>query len=95
MVFLKWSEMAWWLVDTEKLSPEYFGEAGNQSYAMALQVYALRDGSEILVANRECNAPIISASLTVKGFGHDKDGKTLAEIMQEDVVYNYALQPVV
>lgn len=90
MLTLKWTEMMWLLEGDSPFEEHYLGEAGNPFNGD--QVTAVRYGGEVLVASGRRNE-VIPASAVVKGFGPDKDGRTLEDLMEEGVVYSYALTP--
>lgn len=90
MLTLKWTEMMWLLEGPGPFEERYLGEAGNPFNGD--QVTAVRYGSEVLVATGRRNE-VIPASTIVKGFGSGKDGRALRELMEEGVVYSYALTP--
>ena len=88
---LKYSEMAWWLIDNEG-DPNY----NKKMIGNAWDVQLLRDGPEVLIASETAGYPksrIIPSETTLKGFGQDKDGKALWEVTDTGVIYNNALYP--
>ena len=87
---LKWSEMGWWYGSNE-FDKKLLGEAGNSSYRVEDQCQAMRTSDFVLITS-EHKMTIISADTIVRGFGEDKDGKSLRELMKEEVIYNYALR---
>ena len=99
---IKWTEMMWMLReydDTRFGSPmigeTYLGEAGNSRYWERDQCHAIREGDVVLVIGQKRRFEnFIPASAVMKGFPEEFNGKTLAEVMEENVVYNYLLQPV-
>ena len=96
---IKWGEMMWLfktLTDgghSYEGTGLYLGEAGNSSYGPNSQIHAVRIGNEVLVTSqRQKESHIIPADITiVKGFGDEKDGCTLMQIMAPDRVYDYSL----
>ena len=95
---LKWSEMAWWLKKANDFDPAgtYLGEAGNSRRHHLEWVSAMRIGDEVLIQSpghysSEMRSTTIPAATMLKGFGEELDGKTLAEVLDEGVHYNYTL----
>jgi len=86
---LKWSEMGWWFIAGPGASLQYLGEAGNPRCRS--QVEAVRYGNEVLVSFGRENR-VIPAGAAVEGFPGKRG--TLAELLDEGVVYNYALCPI-
>lgn len=100
---LKWAEMMWmyktydsndsWAIPKKiKLA-----EAGNSNYHPNNQAHAIREGDVVLVVGcRKSEENFIPASTVVKGFYPEElNGKTLGEIMEEGVIYDHMLRPVV
>jgi hypothetical protein len=91
---LQWAEMCWFFYPNSG-NQIYLGEAGNRSNSDS-EIFAMRVGDEVITQSNGHFDParrlyIFSAHTIVKGFGEKLDGKTLAEIMEEDVVYTYRL----
>ena len=96
-MILKWTEMMWRLYGSDPMHPGtgmYLGEAGNPSYRT--QVSAIRYDDKVLVSfgTRAKDNNIIPANTVVKGFMSEQDGRTLKDIMDEGVIYDYALRKV-
>ena len=92
---LKWAEGMWMLKDSnDGLRIRGLGEAGNRHYCDEDQIFAVRIGNEVLVSGTEGDI-IIDANVRIKGFilEHLGDGRPLYAVMEEDVIYNYALLP--
>lgn len=92
-MILKWTEMMWLLEDPDNpIKNKRLGEAGNPSYPVEKQCSAIRIGDEVLVCGGMVKETvIISADISVEGFGPLKDGKTLKEIMIEERYYDFML----
>jgi len=82
---LKWSECAWWLVDSSGAK----SMLGNER-----DITAVRIDKEVLVESTTIPAKmyILHADTTIKGFGPSFDGQTLEERMEEDTIYNCTLR---
>jgi hypothetical protein len=97
--YVSWSEGMWLLKNNDDSWKQvYLGEAGNYAYPETCQIFAVRMGDSVLVTckgitKRSEQDHIISADCTVKGFAEAKNGKTLRELMAEEVLYNYFLEP--
>ena len=89
---LVWSEMGWWLRSQDL---KLLGEAGNPTYRIVDQCQALRIGDEVLVSSSSLHPRMIllSADIKVQGFGPDKDGRILRNLLHENIIYNYSLNP--
>ena len=88
---LKYSEMAWWLIDNEG-DPHY----NKKMIGNAREVQLLRDGPGVLITSETVGYPksiIIPSDTIIKGFGLDKDGKALWEVTEAGVIHNSALNP--
>jgi hypothetical protein len=89
---LKFSGMMWFYRNKENgQGGAYLGDAGN--HRVGKQIQAMRFGDEVLV-NGSGGTRIIPADTTVNGFSEGKDGETLRELMAEDILYNYLLEPI-
>jgi len=87
---LKYSEMAWWLIDNEGRPLMNKKMIGNYR-----DVALLRDGHDVLITSDTVGCPtstIIPADTIVKGFGPDRDDKALWEITDIGFIYNHALR---
>jgi len=87
---LKFSEMAWWLIDTEGTPLMNKKMIGNYR-----DVQLLRDGPDVLITSDTIGYPksrIIPADTIVKGFDPDRDDKALWEITDIGFIYNHALR---
>jgi len=83
--------MAWWLIDSEA-DPFYDKEMLGNARGMEL----MRDGHEAIITSDTIGYPkstIIPSDTTVKGFGREKDGKSLYELTDSGVICNAALLP--
>lgn len=89
---LKYSEMAWWFIDTK---PESF-KFPKRMLGNAIGIQAYRDGYEVLVTSNtlDCEDIIIPSDTIVEGFAPSKNGKRLHELMDVGVVYNCKLHPI-
>ena len=90
---LKYSEMAWWLIDNEGVPLMNKEMIGN-----AREVKLLRDGPDVLITSDTVGCPksrIIPADTIVKGFGPERDYKPLWEITDNGFIYNNAIRLVV
>jgi hypothetical protein len=87
---LKYSEMMWFLKNDGQ-NGVYLGDAGN--HRAGRQIQAMRFGDEVIV-NGSVGTRVISADTAVNGFGESKDGKVLRDLMVEDVIYDYLLEPI-
>jgi hypothetical protein len=99
---LDWSEGMWMLepivngvVDRMSCGISVkLGEAGNPAYSPKCFPKAMRIMDEVIVTSSDFpDGVIIPASTKVKGFGPEKDGKSLNHIMEEDVIYDFTLSP--
>lgn len=88
---LKYSEMAWWLIDNEGTPLMNKSMLGN---ARGIQAY--RDGDKVLITSETigCGDKIIPSDTIVKGFALSQDGKSLYELMDSGVVCNCKLRPI-
>lgn len=89
---LKYSEMAWWLIDNEDKALMNKDMIGN-----AWDVRLLRDGPDVLIASDTigcAKSTIIPFDTIIKGFGSDKDGKAIRDVTDTGVIYNSALREV-
>ncbi len=88
---LKYSEMAWWLIDN-KADPWYNKEMiGNYE-----DVELLRDGPDVLITSDTIGYPksrIIPYDTTIEGFDPARDGKALKDVTDTGIIYNHALLP--
>jgi len=93
---LKFSEMMWVFKTDREEALGYcgtsLGEAGNPSYGEDAQVQAMRLDDEVIVTGTR-GTHIIPADCPVTGFGDEKDGKTLRQIMTNEVMCNHFLAP--
>ncbi len=95
---LSWTEWMWKFTSDEYPIGHYLGEAGNSGQHPSQYSTAMRIGTDVLVQvpaawRRDDKNQTIPASTIAKGFGDDKDGHTLAEIMIEGVHYDHRLRP--
>ena len=87
-----WAETRWVAMSRKNFPGIYLGEAGNTSNPA--WAYALRKGNKVEVRSGKKLRFVFDAENTVvSGFGPDKDGRPLSVLMQEGIVYNYALMP--
>jgi len=87
---LKYSEMAWWLIDNEG-DPHY----NKKMIGNYRDVELLRDGPDVLITSDTIGYPkeqIIPCDTIVKGFGPERDGKALRDVTDTGVIYNHALR---
>jgi len=89
---LKYSEMAWWLIDHEGrplMNKEMIGNAR--------EVQLLRDGPDVLITSNTIGCTknrIIPYDTIIKGFGPERDGKALRDVTDTGTIYNNALREV-
>jgi len=89
---LKYSEMAWWLIDNEGVPLMNKKMIGNYR-----DVALLRDGHDVLITSDTIGYPksrIIPADTVVKGFCEGRDGQTLYQLTDIGYIYNHALRMV-
>lgn len=95
---LEMVHFAWFAKDFENKGEQiqnlYLGEAGTTGYPEEHYVKAIRMGDEVIVSCRKNDSNTIPADMPVKGFGN-LDEKTLKEIMEENVIYDYNLKKVI
>lgn len=87
---LKYSEMAWWLIDNEGKPLMNKEMIGNYR-----EVELLRDGPDVLITSETIGFPkshIIPSDTIIKGFGEGRDNKALWEVTNTGCIYNHALR---
>lgn len=87
---LKYSEMAWWLIDNEG-DPHYNKKMIGNEWDVAL----LREGPDVLITSDTVGYPksiIIPSDTTIKGFEEEREGKSLMEVTDTGAIYTCVLQ---
>lgn len=88
---LKYSEMAWWLIDSVS-APGY----DKTMIGNARDVSLMRDGLDVLITTETigCSDAIIPSDTIVRGFGNSKDFRSLHDLTDVGCIYNRALNPI-
>jgi hypothetical protein len=73
----------------EQEGDTYLGQVGDLESS---RIDAMRIGNDVVI-NGMMGTNIIPDSTIAKGFGRNKDGKTLRELMSNERLYNYRLDP--
>ncbi len=98
MVMMNFGKMKWVYRthkdEEEGLTATCISEIGDPKHPASPRIDAMRINSEVII-NGIRGIHIIPADTVVKGFGEEKDGKTLRQLMIPEVIYNYFLEPVV
>ena len=94
MQYIRRHDMMWIRYDdADDTVFDYLGEAGNHSYRIANLVQFLRVGSDVLVQKALHRNPMyLSADIVVMGEG-EFSGKTLYDILPENVICAFNLRP--
>lgn len=98
--FLRYIDGLWCFVDAKNRS-KCLGSAGNPNHSV--RVCFIRHGDEVYVQNLDTHLDedtdvvirIIPADTIVKGLGESScfEGKSLSEIFEKDIYYDYNLEP--
>lgn len=86
------SEMAWWLDDSEA-EPGY----GRTMLGNYRDMELLRDGHEVLITSETIGCPksiIIPADTTISGFGRERNGKSFYDLTDSGTIYNCVLRAI-